>query len=133
MIRSSDLTKVWAAPDNSRLTSKQYSFRFPVHVAAKLAALEEMYPNKSRTELVGDLLAAALDEVERSFPVVKGRPIGKDAESGEELFEDAGMSARFRNLVDKHYVQIEKEMGNDSAKPIYDGPGVVFASELEQK
>ncbi len=133
MFKSSDLHKVWSAPDNSRLTSKQYSFRLPVHVAAKLSALEEMYPNRTRTEIVGDLLAAALDEVEKSFPIVKGREWGQDPESGERLFEDAGLGARFRKLVDKAYVQLEKDLGNAEAQPIYGGPGVVTSSELERK
>jgi hypothetical protein len=39
----SDLVTVWSAPDNSRLTPKQFSFRLPTHVAAKLAALEKMF------------------------------------------------------------------------------------------
>lgn len=33
-------------------------FRLPMHVAAKLAALNEMCPALSRTQLVGDLLSA---------------------------------------------------------------------------
>ena len=57
-MKASDLVTVWGAPDNSRLTAKQYSFRLPVHVAAKLAALESLYPTRSRTQLVGDLLTA---------------------------------------------------------------------------
>ncbi|RTL28978.1 MAG: hypothetical protein EKK47_15015 [Burkholderiales bacterium] len=61
-MKSKDLHSVWSAPDNSRLTAKQYSFRLPVHVAAKLAAMGEMYPNKTRTQIVGDLLSTAIDE-----------------------------------------------------------------------
>lgn len=63
-MKPKDLVTVWAAPDNSRITSKQYSFRLPVHVAAKIAALCELYPTKSRTQIVGDLLSAALQGVE---------------------------------------------------------------------
>ena len=62
-MKASDLVTVWSAPDNSRMTTKQYSFRLPVHVAAKLSALEELYPTKSRTQLVGDLLSAAIMDV----------------------------------------------------------------------
>ena len=46
MIQPADLHKVWAAPDNTRLTAKQFSFRLPVHVAAKLSALCETFPQK---------------------------------------------------------------------------------------
>ena len=45
----------------TRLTAKQSSFRLPVHVAATLSALCELYPNKTRTQNVGDLLATAID------------------------------------------------------------------------
>lgn len=48
----------------SDLTSYQFSVRFPVHVAAKLKALQEMYPGKTLTRLVGDLLEAALNHLD---------------------------------------------------------------------
>src|SRR5450759_3446820 len=108
MIKSADLTKLWAAPDNSRLTSKQYSFRLPVHVGAKLAALEELYPNRTRTEIVGDLLAAALDEVERSFPAKKGKRVGLDNISGQEMYEDIGLVVEYGKRANKHYIQMER-------------------------
>lgn len=133
MIKSADLTKLWAAPDNTRLTSKQYSFRLPVHVAAKLAALEDMYPNRTRTEIVGDLLAAALDGVQQGFPSVKGKHWGNDPDTGEEIFEDAGLIAGYAKRVNKYYIQMEKELGNESPKPIFDRDFVVTASELEGK
>ena len=68
-MKASDLVTVWSAPDNSRLTSKQYSFRLPVHVAAKLAALEDLYPTRSRTQLVGDLLAPEVERDRRALHV----------------------------------------------------------------
>jgi hypothetical protein len=49
-MKAADLVNLWNAPDNSRLTTKQLSFRLPVHVAAKLPALCDLYPNKNRTE-----------------------------------------------------------------------------------
>ena len=42
-MKNSELLKVWALPDNSRVTSKQLSFRFPVHVAAKISALSDLF------------------------------------------------------------------------------------------
>lgn len=69
-MKSPDLHKVWSAPGNSRLTAKQQSFRLPTHVAAKINALCDVFPNKTKTEIVGDLLAAALDEL---VPVERGK------------------------------------------------------------
>ena len=59
-MKNSELVKVWALPDNSRVTSKQLSFRLPVHVAAKISALSDLFPNKTRTEIIGDLLTSAV-------------------------------------------------------------------------
>lgn len=80
-----------------------------------------MYPTKSRTDIVADLLAAALNDVELSFPSVKGKHIGNDLEAGIAVYEDVGLGLRFRKLVDKHYVAIEKEQGNSDAKALYGG------------
>lgn len=67
-----DLVLVWGALDNSRLTAKQSSLRLPVHVAAKLAALAAMYPQKTKTQLVADLLSAALTDLESRLTAYAG-------------------------------------------------------------
>ena len=118
-MKASDLVTVWSAPDNSRVTAKQYSFRLPVHVAAKLAALEEMYPTKSRTQLVGDLLAAAIADVEKSFSSVSGASVGVHPDTHEELFEEVGPITAYHKKANKHYAEIEKDLGNES-------PGKLF-------
>jgi hypothetical protein len=133
MIKPVDLHKIWTAPDNSRLTSKQFSFRLPVHVAAKLAALEEIYANRTRTEIVCDLLAAALDEVERSFRSVKGAKIGVDPDTGEEIYEDVGQGLKFQRIANRHYKTLEKELGNKDAPPLYPEELYAFGSDFEEK
>ncbi|MDP2242309.1 MAG: hypothetical protein Q8K18_19390 [Burkholderiales bacterium] len=122
MIKPADLHKVWAAPDNTRLTSKQLSFRLPVHVAAKLSALCEMFPEKTRTQLVGDLLAAALDDFERSFESIKGQFIYGDHETGEEIYDEIGPVKEYRRLADRYYRDLEIELGNENPKSLFDRP-----------
>lgn len=112
MSKAAELHSFWSLPDNSRLTSKQYSFRLPVHVAAKIATLCDLYPQKTRTEIVGDLLSTAIEDLVKGMPYVEGKVIGRDPESGEEYHEDIGPSSRFWELADKHYKAIEREMGN---------------------
>jgi hypothetical protein len=130
-MKSSDLHIVWTTPDNSRVTSRQYSFRLPVHVAAKIEALCEIYSTRSRTEIVGDLLASALQEVETSFPSVKGKRITEHPDTGEMIYEDVGPGARFRKLANKFYAEIEKELGTEKPTPLYSGELVVSESELK--
>ncbi len=122
------LSSVWSAPDNSRLTAKQSSFRLPVHVAAKLAALAEMYPQKTKTQIVGDLLAAALAEVEKGLPAFPGRFFTKDENDGE-LYEATGPAERFRTLSNKHYAEFEAELGTESPAALYGSVLLVHKDE----
>ena len=113
-MKASDLVTVWSAADNSRLTAKQFSFRLPEHVAAKLAVLEAMYHTKSRTQLVGDLMSAAIADVEKAFPSVQGRSIGRDPDTNEEIFDEVGPYARYQSLAENYHREMEKELGNES-------------------
>lgn len=119
-MKSSNLHSVWSAPDNARLTSKQFSFRLPVHVAAKIAALCEMYSSRTRTEIVGDLLATAIDELLAGFPCIQGEYVGTNALTGEKIYLDAGLEAQFWVLANKHYKELEREMGNENLLSLYE-------------
>lgn len=130
-MKAKDLHVVWSAPDNSRLTAKQFSFRLPVHVAAKLAALGELYPGKSRTQMVGDLLSAALQDLEASFPSVKGRFYTKDPDTGQDIFEDIGIHARYAALANKLNAELEHELGNDEPRSVVT-LRVITADEAQQ-
>lgn len=127
-MEAKNLAGLWSAPDNTRLTAKQSSFRLPVHVAAKIAALCEMYPKKTKTQIVGDLLAAALAEVEKGLPAYPGRAFTRD-EDGRELFEATGPAERFRSLSNKHYAELETELGNETPDKLYDSVLLVHKDE----
>lgn len=127
-MKASELASIWASPDNTRLTAKQYSFRLPVHVAAKLAAICEMYPQKTRTQIVADLLTAALEEFPKSFPSVVGRYFGKDDE-GRPMYEDAGQSEQYRELTNKHFKELETELGNTDPQDFFVGALLVYKEE----
>ena len=109
-----DLVKVWEAPDNSQLTPKQISIRLPLHVAAKINALSDLYPRRTKTEIIGDLLAAALDQVQNGFSEDPYDPEYGDA--------SASPYSRFTNLVKKHTEELEKEAGISSSTAISQKP-----------
>ena len=120
MIQPADLHNIWGAPDNNRLTTKQYSFRLPGHVAAKLAALCDMFPDKTRTQLVADLLTTALDGFERTFPSIPGEEaVEEHPETKEPLYEEKGPIIRYQALANEHYKALEAELGNEDPKPLY--------------
>jgi hypothetical protein len=128
-MKASDLVNVWSAPDNTRLTAKQSSFRLPVHVAAKLSALCDLYPNKTRTEIVGDLLSTAISEVEKALPSYEGPEVGRDPDTGEIFYEELGPAVRFRTLADAYYQELEKELGNATPRGLYERPSAAPEKE----
>lgn len=130
-MKTSHLHDVWAAPDNSRLVSKQFSFRFPVHIAAKIAALSEIYPQKNRTQIVADLLTAALDDLEKNLPIKIFEPDPEAQRAHDEynhyhgypketIYEMGGTRSKYRTLCNKHYKALEKELGNEDATDLYE-------------
>lgn len=141
-MKTQHLHDVWASPDNSRLTTKQFSFRLPVHIAAKIAALCEMYPQKNRTHIVADLLSAALDDLEKNLPEALGAGLSDEDEKNERmiaqysgqkyepLFSLWGARGRFRRLANERYVELEKELGNENPEPLY---GEIFITEKSLK
>ena len=129
-----DLVKVWDAPDHSRLTPKQISIRLPILVAAKISALYEIYPRSSKSKIIGDLLATAIDEVEQALPSKKGKVIYEDAprevdpESDQKAYhEDIGLRGKFWKLTEKYLRELEKEAGIKDPMPI---PEVYVEEEM---
>lgn len=130
-MKASSLHDVWASPDNTRLTPKQFSFRLPVHVAAKVAALCEMFPQKSRTQIIADLLTSALDELEQNLPMGVGLPIDRESERIERMVADhnhedyvplfyvGGARGKFRDLSNSHFIELERELGNEKAERLF--------------
>lgn len=141
-MKTQHLHDMWSGPDNSRLTSKQFSFRFPTHIAAKIAALAELYPQKNRTQIVADLLTAALDGLEKSLPEELGYLLPEQdqyeekqrcaymEEDYEPLYYLGGARGRFRELANKHYEELEKELGNETVERLYPRT-VLYKSDLK--
>lgn len=129
-LKPEDLIKVWDAPDNTRLTSKQVSIRLPIMVAAKISALCEMYPRKTKTELIGDLLATVLDQLEEGLPRVDGDVIAVDPE-GEPIYSDSGIKGQFRRLTEKYLRELEVELG--ITEPVQAPAPLVSKKKLPKK
>jgi hypothetical protein len=119
-MKASELVSVWGTPDNSRLTAKQSSFRLPVHVAAKISALCDLYPSKTKTQIVSDLLSAALLDVEKALPSYQGRLWeGGEDHQGNPLFYAVGPAAQFRERTNVYFKELEQELGIEEPSPFY--------------
>ncbi|KMM85988.1 hypothetical protein SAMN04490203_3649 [Pseudomonas taetrolens] len=93
-----ELAQHWEQTAKGRLLDTGYVVRLDVETAARLAALSEMYPKRHPEELLGELIGSALEELEASFPYIKGTQVVTTDEEGNPLYEDVGQTPRFLAL-----------------------------------
>lgn len=105
-----ELVPHWEQHAKGRLTHNNYQIRLDVEAAARLAALAEMYPKRHPEELLGELLSAALEELETSFPYVQGTRVVATDEQGAPLFEDIGPTPRFLALSRRYLAELNQQL-----------------------
>jgi len=108
-----ELAKHWEDSAKGRLTKTGYAVHLDVEAAARLAAITEMYPKRSAEELLGELIRAALEALEASFPYIKGQHVVATDEEGDPLYEDVGPTPRFLALS-RRYLQDLSEQQDSS-------------------
>jgi excisionase family DNA binding protein len=89
-----------------------------------------MFPQRTRTEIVGDLLATAIEDAARGLPSFKGEYIARD-ERGVDVYSATGKAADFRNIANKHYRELEIELGNPNPGKVYEGELFMDGDEEE--
>ena len=109
-----ELVQHWQENARGRLSVTPYQIRLDLEAAARLAALQEMYPKHHVEELLGELLGAALDELEASLPYVKGSKVVATDEQGDPLYEDIGLTPRFLALSRRHLQRLSEQQSRAS-------------------
>jgi len=104
-----ELVQHWQENAQGRLSATPYQIRLDLEAAARLAALQEMYPKHHVEELLGELLGAALDELETSLPYIKGHKVVATDEQGDPLYEDVGLTPRFLSLSRRHLQRLSEQ------------------------
>ncbi len=94
-----DLLDTWAARETPRKTREAYSIQLDTDDAAKIEALAELFPGVTTEQLISDLLASALDELEAAMPYVPGERVIQVDDHGDPIYEDTGLTPKFRKLV----------------------------------
>ncbi len=105
-----ELIAAWEETASERRTPYEYRVRLPIHDAAKLHALAEMYPGRSEQDLLTDILSAALDEIEAGFPYVQGHRVVAEDEQGDPIHEDTGLTPRFQELTRRHLAELRRQL-----------------------
>lgn len=71
-----DLPKHWSKQKEAVERPQEYNLRLPLEDAARIAALAELYPDRSESDILNDMVSAALDDLLRER-AVKDRLEGK--------------------------------------------------------
>lgn len=108
-----DLVKIWEKDASGKMTERTFTVKLPLHDAARIMALAEMYPARTASQIITDLLGSALDELEEAFPYAKGETIIAEDEYSDPIYEDVGLTPVFFEKTQKFLRQLESESGND--------------------
>ncbi len=108
-----ELAQHWEQNAAGRMSPTSHVLHLDLESEARLAALIDMYPKRKAEELLGELVAAALEEVEASFPYVPGRQVIATDEEGDPLYEDIGSTPRFLALSRHHLHTLSNTPSDD--------------------
>lgn len=114
-MKVNELMNHWESTSTGTVTRDAYTIKLPVDAAARISALNELYPGHNIDQLITDLLSAALEELETSLPYVRGeRVIGVD-EMGDPLYEDVGPTPRYLQLTREHLRRFKRQLETQPA------------------
>lgn len=102
-----------------RLARKRYSCRLPLELASRLEALCEMHPQKTRSQLMGDLLGLGLAEVERAWSGAAAGPAEFHPDTRQPIYLLTGPFAEFHGLIHKHHLAMEHELAKEDPQASY--------------
>ncbi len=97
-MRIAELIQRWGQDGHSRTAVRSYTVHLPLRDAARIEALRMMYPKRSSSQLMADLIRAALDELEVAMPYVPGNRVIAEDDYGDPIYEDLGPTPRFYSL-----------------------------------
>ena len=109
-VRFTELLERWQQEASDSRTAAEYSVRLPLDAAARLHALADIFPGRTREQLITDLLGVALQELAASIPYVQGKKVISHDEQGDPLYEDVGLTPRLIELTRKHRKKLEAEL-----------------------
>lgn len=97
-----ELLNDWAAHSCSTEETADIYIKLPFEKMAGILALVDMFPGRTREQIIIDLLGLALNEIEEEFPYIKGDRIITEDEFGDPVYEDVGLTPRFLELTKSH-------------------------------
>lgn len=97
-MRIAELIQRWKQASQASAVARPYTVNLPLRDAARIEALHLMYPGRTDSQLMADLIRAALDELEVAMPYVPGNRVIAEDDYGDPIYEDLGPTPRFYSL-----------------------------------
>lgn len=79
-MKVTDLPKYWEQEKQPVERSHDYNLRLPLEDAARIAALAELYPDRTESDILNDMIGAALDDLVRQSPLKDKLTNNKDGQ-----------------------------------------------------
>jgi len=98
-LKFKSLLERWKKEAGPQLSVEEYSIRLPIDDASRIQALAALFPGRTPTEIITDLLHAALDEVAAAMPYEAGPKVISRDDHGDPVYEDVGLTPRFVELT----------------------------------
>lgn len=104
-----ELIRHWQNHASGTLTETSYKVNLPLEDAAKLAALQALYPRRTQEQIITELLTAALHDLENSLPYEQGSKVQALDELGDPIYEDVGLTPKFLELSRQHLARLKQQ------------------------
>lgn len=92
----------WSGETEPEKTDEAYAVHVTLEDAARIQALVDLFPGVTRDRVITDLIAAALDELQAAIPYEQGKEVVREDDYGDPVYNDAGLTPRFLELVQSH-------------------------------
>ena len=93
-----DLMSSWESASQDSQDEEKYQLKLPLKDAARIEALAGLCPGLNKNQVLSQLIAVALDEVERQMPYRAGNKVVSFDELGDPLYEDVGPTPKYLEL-----------------------------------
>ena len=110
MNKIKNLISKWEEEMHTPVISKEITAQLSLSDYARVCALAEIYPSLTETQIVTELLATALDQVEEALPYIPGKKVITEDEFGDPVYEDIGLTPRFEALTRKYSARLKEEI-----------------------
>ncbi|MDH3694262.1 MAG: type 1 pili tip component [Gammaproteobacteria bacterium] len=108
-MKVNELLDHWTEAPSQQLTARKYTARLPVWDAARVSALSELFPARTKTQIMTDLVSAALDDLESKIPYIRGDNVISEDDHGDPIYEDAGLTPKFLDISRAYAKQLQEE------------------------